>query len=149
MTFRQPTPEDRLLTRNRPDGRAVMHQSWRRLLFLHWEVDPAVLASRLPAGLHLDLHGGKAWLGVVPFLMCDVRPRGLPAVPGLSNFPELNVRTYVHDKNGVAGVWFFSLDAGQRPADREARTLLGPVRGRSVFPAPPAFVIEADWTGLA
>jgi len=36
--------------------------------------------------------------------------RGLPALPGLSRFPELNVRTYVtfDDKPGV---YFFSLDA--------------------------------------
>ncbi|MEM7387822.1 MAG: DUF2071 domain-containing protein [Verrucomicrobiota bacterium] len=51
-----------------------------------------------------------------------LRPRGLPAVPGLSNFLELNVRTYVHDERGVPGVWFHSLDCNQFLAVRIARS---------------------------
>jgi predicted RNase H-like nuclease len=37
------------------------------------------------------------------------------------------------------------LGAPRLPADIAARKLLGPVRGRSVFPAPPTFVIEDEW----
>jgi uncharacterized protein YqjF (DUF2071 family) len=52
--------------------------------------------------------------------MSGVRARGLPAIPGLCRFPELNVRTYVTfaDKPGV---YFFSLDAANLPAVRAAR----------------------------
>ncbi len=98
-----------------------MRQRWSCLLFLHWRVDPDMLRARLPDGLHLDLHDGEAWLGIVPFFMRRVRPSFLPPVPGLSWFLELNVRTYVHDDRGVPGVWFFSLDCDQPLAVEFAR----------------------------
>ena len=98
-----------------------MRQRWAGLLFLHWPVDPALIAERLPAGLHVDTFEGQAWLGVVPFFMDRVRPVGLPPVPWLSWFMELNVRTYVHDDHGNAGVWFFSLDCNQPLAVEIAR----------------------------
>jgi uncharacterized protein YqjF (DUF2071 family) len=98
-----------------------MRQRWSGLLFLHWAVDPALIATRLPLGLSVDTFGGKAWLGVVPFFMQRVRPVGLPPVPGLSWFHELNVRTYVHDEQGNPGVWFFSLDCNQPVAVEIAR----------------------------
>lgn len=122
MSMRKPAIDDRLAARERPAGPPAMYQAWRRLLFLHWAVEPAGLSKHLPDGLHLDLHDDRAWLGIVPFFMCGVRPRGLPAVPVLSNFLELNVRTYVHDDNGVPGVWFFSLDASNRIACAIARS---------------------------
>lgn len=98
-----------------------MRQRWAGLLFLHWPVDPVLIAARLPAGLHVDIYDGKAWLGVVPFFMERVRPVGLPPVPWLSWFHELNVRTYVHDAQGNPGVWFFSLDCSQPVAVEIAR----------------------------
>ncbi len=52
--------------------------------------------------------------------MSGVRLRGAPAVPWLSAFPELNVRTYVK-YGGKPGVWFFSLDAGNALAVAIAR----------------------------
>ncbi|MEX0332168.1 MAG: YqjF family protein [Puniceicoccaceae bacterium] len=107
----------------RPEGRSpVMYQRWAHLLFLHWSVEPDVIQATLPPGLQVDTHDGKAWLGIVPFFMQGLRPRFLPAVPGLSNFPELNLRTYVHDEQGRPGVWFYSLDAHQRIAVAIART---------------------------
>ena len=93
---------------------------WEDLLFAHWPVAAEGLRSLLPAGLELDLFDGEAWLGVVPFRMCETRLRGLPPVPGTAAFPELNVRTYV-TAGGKPGVWFFSLDAGSRFAVRTAR----------------------------
>lgn len=90
-----------------------MFQTWRDLLFLHWEIDPQEIAKKIPSRLSIDLHQGKAYLGLIPFSMKKVRPRFLPALPWISNFLELNVRTYVYDKNGNPGVWFFSLDCNQ------------------------------------
>ena len=98
-----------------------MRQTWAGLLFAHWPVDPALIAERLPPGLHVDTFDGQAWLGVVPFFMERVRPVGLPPLPWLSWFMELNVRTYVHDDSGNAGVWFFSLDCKQPLAVEIAR----------------------------
>jgi hypothetical protein len=98
-----------------------MFQQWRDLLFLHWEYPAAAIQRTLPEGLFVDTFGGQAYLGVVPFFMRNIRPRFLPAVPGLSNFMELNLRTYVHDRSGVPGVWFYSLDANQWLAVKMAR----------------------------
>jgi uncharacterized protein len=116
-----PSPAQRLAACQRPPGFPVMRQRWAGLLFLHWAVDPALVASRLPLGLSVDTFAGKAWLGVVPFYMERVRPVGLPPVPWLSWFHELNVRTYVHDAEGNPGVWFFSLDCNQPIAVEIAR----------------------------
>lgn len=118
-----PTLSQRLAARERPSGRPVMKQRWSRLLFLHWRVDPDLLRPLLPRGLHLDLHEGSAWLGVVPFFMERIRPTYLPAVPWLSWFLELNVRIYVHDEEGTPGVWFLSLDCNQPLAVTLARNL--------------------------
>jgi len=93
-----------------PTGGWVMAQSWHDLLFAHWRVEEAALRRHIPAGLDIDTFEGRAWLGVVPFRMSGVKLRGTPAVPWLSAFPELNVRTYVV-VDGKPGVWFFSLDA--------------------------------------
>jgi len=98
-----------------------MHQRWRDLLFLHWEYPREVVQRALPQGLHVDVFEGQAYLGVVPFFMCNVRPWFLPAVPGISNFMEMNLRTYVHDDAGVPGVWFYSLEANRRLAVAIAR----------------------------
>jgi uncharacterized protein YqjF (DUF2071 family) len=100
--------------------------TWHDLLFAHWRVEPARLASRIPPGLSVDTFDGSAWLGIVPFTMSAVRPRLLPPIPTVSAFPELNVRTYVmSERDGRAGVWFFSLDATSRLAVRGARAAFG------------------------
>ena len=118
-----PTVKQRIDSCCRPkDRQPVMYQKWRELLFLHWEVDPDEIQRTLPDGLTVDTYHGKAFLGLVPFFMKDIRPRFLPAVPGISNFLEMNLRTYVYDKLGRPGVWFYSLDANQWLAVRVART---------------------------
>lgn len=103
-----------------PRAPFAMHMVWEDLLFAHWSFPPEAIARRLPPGLELDTFEGKAWLGIVPFRMSGTRPRFCPPVPGLSSFPELNVRTYV-TAGGKPGVWFFSLDAAQWLAVRLAR----------------------------
>ncbi|HMO56500.1 MAG TPA: DUF2071 domain-containing protein [Roseiflexaceae bacterium] len=93
---------------------------WHELLFMHWRVAPAQLQPLLPPGLLLDTYDGSAWIAIVPFRMAGVRLRGLPPLPGLAAFPELNVRTYVRIGDRP-GVWFFSLDAANRVAVEAAR----------------------------
>ena len=118
-----PSLDQRLALRQRPPQPVVMHQRWEQLLFLHWAFDPSLVQASLPAGLHVDTFEDRAWIGLVPFFMRGIRPRFCPAVPGLSNFLELNLRTYVHDGAGRAGVWFYSLDCNQPLAVTLARTL--------------------------
>jgi uncharacterized protein YqjF (DUF2071 family) len=98
-----------------------MQQTWHDLLFAHWPVAAAALRPLIPTQLTLDTFAGQCWVGVIPFHMSDIRRRGIPPLPGLSHFPELNVRTYVNygDKRGV---YFFSLDAANRAAVWAART---------------------------
>ncbi|TDN39103.1 DUF2071 domain-containing protein [Hymenobacter sp. UV11] len=116
-----PTLTDRLALRERPAGRPLMHQEWGDLLFMHWPVPAELIQALLPPRLEVDVHDGMAWLAVVPFRMWDVRSRVTPPVPGVREFLELNVRTYVH-LDGVPGVWFFSLDASNPLAVWAART---------------------------
>jgi uncharacterized protein YqjF (DUF2071 family) len=106
-----------------PEGRWTWRQSWRDLAFLHWRIPAKALRSAIPEGLSLQEFDGSVWLGVVPFWMAGVMRRPLPDVPGVSAFPELNVRTYVDIADGESrpGVWFFSLDATKRLAVWAAR----------------------------
>lgn len=103
-----------------PDGRWFMGQTWERLLFAHWPVPADALRRVVPAQLPLDTFGGRAWIGVTPFVVRNLRLRGMPPVPGVSTFPEINVRTYV-DVGGKPGIYFLSLDADSRPAVLAAR----------------------------
>lgn len=104
-----------------PDGPWIMAQIWHDLLFAHWPVAPGVLRRLVPPELPLDIFDENAWIAVAPFHMSGIRARGLAPVPGLSRFPELNVRTYV-TRDGKPGVYFFSLDVTNRAAVWAART---------------------------
>jgi hypothetical protein len=99
-----------------------MFQSWRDLLFAHWPVPAPSLRRLIPAGLTLQEFEGQAWVGITPFVLAGLRPRAMPAIPGLSRFPEINVRTYV-TAEAKPGVFFFSLDAGSTLAVIAARAL--------------------------
>ncbi len=101
-------------------GPWVLRMRWRDLLFMHWAVPESFLRPLIPPVLELETFNGAAWLGVTPFHMERTRPRFLPAVSWMSNFPELNVRTYV-TAEGKPGIWFFSLDAANPIAVRLAR----------------------------
>jgi uncharacterized protein YqjF (DUF2071 family) len=100
-----------------------MEMSWHDLLFAHWSVPVESIRAAVPEPLPIDTFDGRAWVGVVPFEIRGLRGRLLPALPGLSKFPELNLRTYV-TVDGKPGVYFFSLDAGNKLAVITARTLL-------------------------
>ncbi len=101
--------------------RPVMRQRWERLTFLHWEFEPDAVQRLLPDGLRADLYEGAAWVGLVPFFM-HVATAGRREVPWVSRFCETNVRTYVRDREGRTGIWFFSLDAARLGAVAVART---------------------------
>jgi uncharacterized protein len=98
------------------------------MTFVHWAVPPEVVQSLLPAGLTVDVYDGSAWVGFAPFVMANMRPLGVPDLPGdqrvvpgvrklprladVSSTPETNLRTYVRDPDGRDGVWFLTMDIG-------------------------------------
>jgi uncharacterized protein len=107
-----------------PSGPWIMRQTWNDLLFAHWSVPFEYLRPMVPQELELDTYEGRCWVGVTPFLMTGVAVRGVPTIPGFSDAPELNVRTYV-TLNGKRGVYFFSLDIFNVIACAGARMLYG------------------------
>lgn len=98
-----------------PSGPWLWRQVWNDLAFLHWPAPASIVAPFIPRDLAVDEYDGRAWIGVVPFWMSGVTMRGVPPLPALSTFPELNVRTYVRHRDRP-GIWFFSLDAASRLA---------------------------------
>jgi uncharacterized protein YqjF (DUF2071 family) len=121
----------------------VMAQVWHDLLFMHWPIETDVMRRLVPEALPLDTFDGQAWIGVVPFWMSGVRVRGVPPLPGLSTFPELNVRTYV-TLDGKPGVYFFSFDASNRPAVMATR-----LYGLNYYRARMSVLDTGDWINYA
>ena len=112
MVKELPSIEERLRMREKPAGSPVMHQTWAKLLFMHWPIPVGAIRDKIPSRLEIDTFEDHAWISITPFTMWNVRPVGVPPIPGLSAFHECNVRTYVH-LDGVPGIWFFSLDVNK------------------------------------
>ncbi len=64
---------------------------------LNYEIEPATLAPRVPAGTELDFWGGKTFVSVVGFWFQNTRVRGMP-IPFHRHFEEVNLRFYVRRK---------------------------------------------------
>lgn len=111
------------------DSPWILRQILRDTLFAHWRVPPSALAAAVPPPLELDTYDGSAWLGIVALAMTDLAPRELPALPWVSAFPQVNLRTYVR-LGDRAGVYFFSLNAPRLMA-----VGMGNVLGLSYFTA--------------
>ena len=95
-----------------PAGRWAMTQRWNDLLFAHWPIPAVLMEKILPQWLDADLYQGSAWLGIVPFWLDRIKVRGAPPVPGLRNFPDLTLRTYVRDRfTRTPGVYCFSVES--------------------------------------
>ena len=91
-------------------GRVLMSQDWRDLTFLHWAVDPELVADRMPPGVRPDTFEGRTYVGLIPFRMVDAGFGRGPAVPWAGTFLETNVRLYSVDDTGRRGIVFLSLD---------------------------------------
>ena len=96
-----------------PVPRPFFQQRWNDLTMLHWPVDPAVVAPLLPAGTEPDVYQGATYVGLIPFVMAQVKVLGTPAIPWLSSFAETNIRLYATDAAGRRGVVFRSLEAAR------------------------------------
>lgn len=89
------------------------YQEWNRAIFLHWEVSEEELRKFVPSDMEIDLFKGRAWVSLVAFSMEKIRPKYLPAFAPISNFDEINIRTYVCYK-GKPGVYFLSIEGGTK-----------------------------------
>ncbi len=107
----------------------VMRQTWSNIVWCHWPVDPQQVKAVIPEGLEPDLFDGKAWVGLIPFSMQNLRLPGpfaiLSKLVRVSNFGEVNVRTYVKDSKGRTGVWFCTLDSDDWLAVKTANVAFG------------------------
>ncbi|WP_281233947.1 YqjF family protein [Flavobacterium gelatinilyticum] len=95
-----------------PEKNWKYYQEWHKTIFFHWEVPVYFLEEYIPDGLELDLYQNMAWVSVVSFEVKNRTLRNMPAFPYLSNFEEINVRTYV-TKNGIRGIYMFSIETNK------------------------------------
>lgn len=102
----------------------TFYQEWNHVLFMHWEVPIELLRTCVPEGMNIDTFEGKAYVSLVAFQMQKVRPRNLPSMSFISDFEELNLRTYI-DNDGKKGVYFISIEAGKRLSAYVSRKLSG------------------------
>lgn len=93
-----------------PAGPWLMTQRWDHLLFMHLPISKNIIKSQIPEGLELDTYNGQAWISIIPFQVNRMHIRSMPPFPFLKSYLELNVRTYVL-RDGIKGIYFFSLDA--------------------------------------
>jgi uncharacterized protein len=105
-----------------PDDPWILKQAWNDLLFAHWPIARDRLRALVPGFLEIDTFENEAWMSITPFHLSDLSPRGIPALPVVSSFNEINVRTYVV-YDGIPGIYFFSLDANSALAVSGASTL--------------------------
>ncbi len=106
-------------------GPVMMAQRWVDVAFLHWALDPDLVAPLLPRGVHPDVRDGVTWVGLVPFRMVGAAVGRGPAVPWAGSFLETNVRFYSVDETGRRGIVFASLDADRLAVVAGARLAFG------------------------
>lgn len=94
-----------------PKGNWKFYQEWNNAVFLHWQVDVNELRKLVPPELEIDLFEGEAYVSIVAFTMEKIRPKYLPSFPPISDFDEINIRTYVKSNNKT-GVYFLSIEGG-------------------------------------
>ena len=74
--------------------RKFLAARWEDLIMANYEVDPTVLAPKVPRGTELDLDGGRCFVSLVGFMFLDTRVLGIP-IPWHVNFEEVNLRFYI------------------------------------------------------
>mmetsp|Transcript_54465 Transcript_54465/g.117914 ORF Transcript_54465/g.117914 Transcript_54465/m.117914 type:complete len:304 (+) Transcript_54465:41-952(+) len=122
---------EKVIAGRRVRFRFMRHDSWENVLFVHWPVDPLVVAERLPRGLEPDLLDGKAWIGLVLLTERGVSAHAsmLRRIVAPIDHIGANVRTYVRH-NGIPGIFFWSLECSSVVASMGAR-----LAGIPYFPA--------------
>lgn len=107
-----------------PDRPWQHYQEWHNNIMLHWKIDAQLIQDEIPEGLELDLHQGYAYVSIIAFTVCRLSPRFFPVLPFISNFDEINLRTYVV-RDGKPGIYFLSIEASKLIPAILARCLMG------------------------
>lgn len=107
-----------------PKGDWIYYQEWNRALFLHWAVPFELLRKCVPPKLNLDTFDGNCYISLVAFTMEKIKPKFLPSVNYISDFDEINVRTYI-DNDGKKGVYFLNIEAGKTLSAIIAKAISG------------------------
>ena len=115
-----------------PPGQWKYYQEWNNALFLHWEIAFDILRNHVPKDLHIDSYEGKYYISLVAFTMQKIRPKNLPAIKFISDFHEINLRTYI-DNGNKKGVYFLNIEAEKHLSAFIARNLSGLPYGRSII----------------
>lgn len=127
-----------------PSGKWRYYQEWNEAIFLHWQVNVGDLQKFVPRELRIDVYEEKPWVSIVAFNMERIRPKSLPAFPPVSNFYELNIRTYV-EHNGKPGVYFLSIEGSKKTSCKLAKQLSGlPYRYSAIHRNNNRFVSKND-----
>ena len=100
------------------------YQQWDDTLFLHWQVPLTFVEELLPRGVIADTYNGIAWVSLVGFTVRKLRMRCLPVLPYVSNFEEINLRTYVV-RDGIPGIYMFSIEASKLSSVLMTRFFIG------------------------
>lgn len=109
---------------NFPKSNWIYYQEWNNALFLHWKVPLEILRELVPEQLHIDTFEGNAYVSLVAFTMEKIRPRYLPSLNFISEFDEINIRTYINNDN-KKGVYFLNIEAGKTLSVFVAQQLSG------------------------
>lgn len=107
-----------------PPGGWTYYQEWNKALFLHWKVPYDALRKFVPKKLNIDTFNGDAYISLVAFFMQKIRPRNLPAIKFISDFVEINIRTYI-DNDNKKGVYFLNIEAEKYFSSFIAKKLSG------------------------
>jgi len=107
-----------------PEGNWIYYQEWNRALFLHWIVPFELLRECVPSNLTIDNFEGNYYISLVAFTMEKIRPKFSPSIGYISDFDEINVRTYI-DNDNKKGVYFLNIEAEKTVSAFIAKAISG------------------------
>ena len=76
-----------------------MQANWSEIVSVNFQIDPAILESRVPKGLELNFHNKETYISLLARRLNNVKMMGFP-LPICRGFEELSLRFYVKRKIG-------------------------------------------------
>jgi uncharacterized protein YqjF (DUF2071 family) len=126
-----------------PEKKWKYFQQWQHTIFFHWEVTAYFLEEHIPPEIELDTFNNMAWVSLVAFEVKNMRLRNTPPMPYVSNFYEINLRTYVV-KDGKPGIYIFSIETDKLIEVFLTRTFIGLPYNKSRIKRTPKRIISEN-----